>query len=98
MKHVYVDRATISLPKCSSLQGKPAMPLILLILGLTLLRYFEIWKFAQMSWWWVIGAMVVAFIWFEYIERIIGKDRRKDDLAVEKQRKERLEKTFGKRK
>ena len=42
--------------------------------------------------------MVVAFVWFEYIERIIGKDKRREDLTVEKQRKERLEKTFGKRK
>jgi small Trp-rich protein len=74
------------------------MPLILLIVALIGLRWFEVWKFAQMSWWWVIGTMVVAFIWFEYIERIIGKDKRREDLTVEKQRKERLEKTFGKRK
>jgi small Trp-rich protein len=74
------------------------MPLILLILALIGLRWFEVWKFAQMSWWWVIGAMIVAFIWFEYIERLIGKDRRREDLTMEKQRKERMEKVFGKRK
>ena len=74
------------------------MPLIILILALVGLRYFEVWKFAQLSWWWIVAAMVVAFIWFEYVERIFGLDRRRDDLSVEKQRKERLDKTFGKRK
>ena len=74
------------------------MPLILLIIALIGLRWFEVWKFAQMSWWWVIGAMIVAFIWFEYIERIVGKDKHKDDLTMQKQRRERMEKTFGKRK
>jgi small Trp-rich protein len=74
------------------------MPLIILILALIGLRWFEVWKFAQMSWWWVVAAMVFAFIWFEFIERIIGLDRRKHDLTMETQRKERLEKTFGKHK
>jgi small Trp-rich protein len=74
------------------------MPLIILILALIGLRWFEVWKFAQMSWWWVVAAMVFAFIWFEFIERIIGLDRRKHDLTMETQRKERLEKTFGKQK
>lgn len=74
------------------------MPLIIVIAALLGLRYFEVWKFAQLSWWWVIGLMVVAFIWFEYLERIFGLDRRPDDLRTEKMRKERLAKTFGKRK
>ena len=45
------------------------MPLIIIIAALIPLRYFEVWKFADMSWWWVIGAMGFAFIWFEFIEK-----------------------------
>ena len=30
------------------------MPLIILIAALIPLRYFEVWKFVDMSWWWVI--------------------------------------------
>jgi len=73
------------------------MPIIILIAALIALRYFEVWKFAQLSWWWIVALMVVAFIWFEYIERMLGLDKKsKHDLSVERQRKERLEKTFGK--
>ncbi|UUZ47272.1 TIGR04438 family Trp-rich protein [Massilia sp. B-10] len=53
------------------------MPIILLILALILFKYFEVWKFAEMSWWWVVGLMGVAFIWFEYIEKILGLDKKK---------------------
>ena len=74
------------------------MPLIILIAALGLLKYFEIWKFAAMSWWWVIGVMVVAFIWFEYIEKIFGLDKKKEHDLDAKRRAERLKNTFDKNK
>ncbi|MGZ3158683.1 MAG: TIGR04438 family Trp-rich protein, partial [Burkholderiaceae bacterium] len=52
------------------------MFLIIAIAALTALKYFEIGPFAAMSWWWVIGLMFVAFIWFEFIERMLGLDKR----------------------
>lgn len=67
---------------------------IYLIIALGLLRYFEVWKFAEMSWWYVIGLMVFAFIWFEYIEKIFGLDKRKAHNEDERRRKERVRKAF----
>jgi small Trp-rich protein len=74
------------------------MPLILLILALVVLRFFEVWKFAALSWWWIVGLMVVAFIWFEFIEKMLGLDERKAHDVDEKRRKERVKKSFDKRK
>jgi small Trp-rich protein len=74
------------------------MPLILLIAALIGLRYFEIWKFANLSWWWIVALMVVAFIWFEFIEKILGLDKRKAHNVDEQRRKDRIAKTFDKRK
>jgi small Trp-rich protein len=74
------------------------MPLILLIAALIGLRYFEVWKFAELSWWWIVALMVVAFIWFEFIEKILGLDKRKAHNVDEQRRKDRIAKTFEKRK
>ncbi len=74
------------------------MPLILLIAALIGLRYFEIWKFAELSWWWIVALMVFAFIWFEFIEKILGLDKRKAHNVDEQRRKDRIAKAFDKRK
>jgi len=74
------------------------MPLILLIAALIGLRYFEIWKFAELSWWWNVALMVFAFIWFEFIEKIFGLDKRKAHNVDEQRRKDRIANTFDKRK
>lgn len=73
------------------------MPLILLIVALAVLRFFEVWRFADMSWWVVIGLMALAFIWFEYIEKILGLDKKKAHQLDEQRRNERVKKTFDKR-
>jgi len=72
------------------------MPLILLIAALIGLRYFEIWKFADLSWWWIVALMVFAFIWFEFIEKILGLDKRKEHNVDEQRRKDRIARTFEK--
>jgi small Trp-rich protein len=74
------------------------MPLILLILVLVVLRYFEVWRFAELSWWWIVGLMVVGFIWFEFIEKMLGLDKRKAHDLDGKRRKERVKQSFNKRK
>jgi small Trp-rich protein len=74
------------------------MPLILLIAVLVVLRFFEVWPFAELSWWWITGLMVVAFIWFEFIEKMLGLDKRKAHDLDEKRRRERVKQSFGKRK
>jgi small Trp-rich protein len=72
-----------------------SMPIILLIVALVALRYFEVWKFAELSWWWIVGLMGLAFIWFEFIEPMLGLDKRKAHDVDEKRRKDRVNQTFG---
>lgn len=71
-----------------------SMPIILLIVALVALRYFEVWKFAEMSWWWIIGLMGFAFVWFEFIEPMLGLDKRKAHNVDEQRRKDRVKKSF----
>ncbi len=74
------------------------MPLILIIILLSVLKYFAVWRFAEMSWWWVVGVMAFAFIWFEFIEKIFGLDKRKAHNVDEQRRKDRVKQSFDKRK
>jgi small Trp-rich protein len=73
------------------------MPLIILIAALVALRALGIWKFADLSWWWIVGLMFVAFIWFEFIEKMLGLDKKKQHSDEEKRRKERVKQSFGKK-
>lgn len=73
------------------------MPLIILIAALIPLRYFEVWKFADMSWWWIIGAMGAAFIWFEFIEKMFGLDKKHAHNVDEARRKARVAASFTKK-
>jgi small Trp-rich protein len=72
------------------------MPVILLIAALVGLRYFEVWKFADLSWGWIIGLMFVAFIWFEFVEKIFGLDKKKAHNVDEERRKARIKEAFDK--
>jgi small Trp-rich protein len=72
------------------------MPLIIIIVLLAILKYFEVGPFAGMSWWWIAGLVFVAFIWFEFIERMLGLDKRKAHEQMDKARQERVNKTFKK--
>jgi len=74
------------------------MPMILLIVALVGLRFFEVWRFAELSWWWIVALMAFAFIWFEFIEKILGLDKKKEHNVDEKRRKDRVKQAFDKRK
>ena len=74
------------------------MPIIIIIALLCILRYFEVGIFADLSWWWIVGLMACAFIWFEFIENLFGFDKRKAHDEDEKRRKARVKHTFDKRK
>jgi small Trp-rich protein len=74
------------------------MPLILLIAALVVLRYFEVWKFAELSWWAIGALMVLAFLWFEFLEPMLGFDKRKAHNEDEKRRKDRVKQSFDKKK
>jgi len=70
------------------------MPIIILIVALCALRYFEVWRFAQLSWWWIAALMVVGFLWFEFLEPMLGLDKRKAHNEDEKRRKDRVKQSF----
>jgi small Trp-rich protein len=72
------------------------MLLIILIVALAVLKYLEVGPLANLSWWWIAGLFGVAFIWFEFIERMLGLDKRKAHEQLEKARRERVEKNFRK--
>jgi small Trp-rich protein len=74
------------------------MPLIILLAVLSALRFFEVWRFAHLSWWWIIALAVAAFIWFEFIEKMLGLDKKKAHKSDEARRKERVKQAFDKRK
>ena len=74
------------------------MPLISIIALLVGLRYFEVWRFADVSWWWIVGLMGCAFIWFEFIEKMLGLDKKKEHNVDEQRRRDRIKQAFDKRK
>lgn len=74
------------------------MPLIIVIVALSLLKYLEFGPFADISWWWIVGLIAAAFIWFEFIEKMLGLDKRKAHEQLEEARKERVKKAFEKKK
>lgn len=70
------------------------MPLIIIIVSLTALKYFEVWRFAEVSWWWVAGLFGLAFLWFEFLEPMLGLDKRKAHDEQDRIRKDRVKKSF----
>ncbi|MBI1889227.1 MAG: TIGR04438 family Trp-rich protein [Burkholderiales bacterium] len=73
------------------------MILIIAFVGLVALKYFEVGLVANLSWWWIVLLFVVAFIWFEFLERMLGLDKRAAHDKVEKNREERVKRTFEKK-
>jgi small Trp-rich protein len=73
------------------------MPIIILIVVLSLLRYFEIGPVANLSWWWIAGLFGVAFLWFEFFERMLGLDKRRAHDEMDKAREDRVKKAFEKK-
>jgi small Trp-rich protein len=52
------------------------MPLLWIGVMLVILRLLEIGPFATLSWWWVLAPLAVAIVWFEWLERVFGRDKR----------------------
>ncbi|HXW65334.1 MAG TPA: TIGR04438 family Trp-rich protein [Burkholderiaceae bacterium] len=63
-------------------------------LALALLRYFEVGVFATVSWWWVFGLLAAAFVWFEFIERFFGLEKKKAMDEMEAARKARIKRAL----
>lgn len=74
------------------------MWLIIAVALLTLLKYLDVGPLVNLSWWWVVGLAVLAFLWFEFFERMLGLDKRKDHAHFEKMKQERVKRSFDKSK
>ncbi|MFZ6771383.1 TIGR04438 family Trp-rich protein [Undibacterium sp. SXout7W] len=73
------------------------MLIIVTLFLLLVLKLADIWIFADMSWWWIIGLAIAGFIWFDFLERMLGLDKRKDQAYFEKMKKERVKRAFDKK-
>lgn len=74
------------------------MPLIIIIVALIALKYFEVRFVENLSWWWIAGLGVATFIWFEFLERMFGFDKRKAFEQLDKAREDRIKNSFKKKK
>lgn len=70
------------------------MPLIIISVGLYILKWMELGFMENVSWWWINGFAFLTFIWFEFLERMLGFNKNKDDLHHEKMKKARLKRNF----
>lgn len=59
------------------------------------LKWFEVAPVDGWSWWWVLSPLAVAFFWFEFFERLMGRDRRQVEMTEhERLAKERVRSQF----
>ena len=70
------------------------MWLIWLGVALIVLKLLEISVFATLSWWWLTVPFVVAFLWFELVERRLGMDKKKAFNEIDKIKKQRIERAL----
>lgn len=78
----------------------PIMLLIIPIVILYALKLLELKFMENVSWWWINGFAFAAFIWFEFLERMLGLDKRKDEMHHKKMHEARMKRNFkdGKKK
>lgn len=70
------------------------MSLIITLLIIALLKYFEVSFMENISWWWITGLAFLLFLWFDFFERMLGLNKQKGDMHHEKMKKERLKREF----
>jgi small Trp-rich protein len=54
--------------------------LALILIGL---KVAEIGPLADLSWWWVLMPLGVAFVWFEWLEKLFGFDKRRKERVAQ---------------
>jgi len=72
------------------------MVLVWLGVILVVLKALDVGPMVEVSWWWTLAPLAGALIWFEWLEKLFGRDRRKvEHLEWEQRRKERVAQQFG---
>jgi small Trp-rich protein len=54
------------------------------------LWYFDVGPFGQLSGWWIGGLFLLAFLWFEFGERLLGFDKKRINDEYEQARQNRI--------
>ena len=70
------------------------MWLIWLGVALIVLKVLDISVFATLSWWWITVPFVLAFLWFEIVERRLGMDKKAAFDEIDKIKKLRIERAL----
>jgi small Trp-rich protein len=71
------------------------MWLIWLGVALIVLKVLEVAEFfANLSWWWITIPFVVAFLWFELVERRLGMDKKKAFNEIDNIKKLRIKRAL----
>jgi small Trp-rich protein len=70
------------------------MWLIWLGVALIALKLLEISVFATLSWWWITVPFVLAFLWFELVERRLGMDKKKAFNEIDNIKKLRIQRAL----
>ena len=70
------------------------MWLIWLGVALIVLKLLEISVFATLTWWWITVPFVVAFLWFELVERRLGLDKKKAFDEIDNIKKLRIQRAL----
>lgn len=73
------------------------MFLIVLIALLTGLKFFDVGFMTDVSWWWVTGLFLLALLWFEVFEHVLGFDKKRAHKHYEEMLKKPVKNVLKKR-
>lgn len=62
---------------------------------LLLAKWLELGPLADISWWWILSPLALAFVWFEVLEPLLGMDKRKANQDADRVRRERVAAQFS---
>lgn len=66
------------------------MWLVWIGVALLALKALAVGPVAQWSWWWVLSPLAAAIFWFEWFEKLVGRDRRRvEHDEMERRQRER---------
>lgn len=66
------------------------MYLLWIGVAMIVLKLLDVSVFAELSWWWVVSPLALAYIWFELIERRLGLDKKKAFDEMDKHKQKRI--------
>jgi small Trp-rich protein len=71
------------------------MWLVWIGVALMVLHFAGVGPFATLGWWWWALPFLLAFIWFEFIEKPLGLDKKKRHDEIERVKRRRIRTALG---